>query len=87
MLEYIKMVLWKVSFDKALFEKELRKGMAQLETEELVLLEDWCYELFYDKYHTILSNIFRGENCKRSSYQPQGTSKVYTGSRPNILGF
>lgn len=80
MLEYLELILWKVSFDRALFEKELRKGVAQLDTEELLLLEDWCHELFADRYHAVLNNIFCGGSCKKTPLQPAGEGKVYTSS-------
>lgn len=87
MLEYLKMILWKVSFDRGLFEKELRKGIAQLDTEEVLLLEDWCHELFSERYHAVLQTIFCSEKCQGSSFQPAGAAKAYAGSRLNILGF
>ncbi|WP_026999041.1 hypothetical protein [Eisenibacter elegans] len=47
MLEYVKTILQKVSFDKNLFEKELRKSIARyLETEEVDELRKWCYGQF-----------------------------------------
>jgi len=46
MLEYVKAVLLKVSFGRALFEKELRKGYGWLEGGELRQLRQWCYEEF-----------------------------------------
>ena len=33
MLEYVKMILLKVSFDKMLFEKELTKGLKMLKAK------------------------------------------------------
>ena len=43
MLEYVKMILEKVSFDRSLFEKELMKGLRQLVPNEIKLLKEWCY--------------------------------------------
>ncbi|PKQ67410.1 hypothetical protein [Raineya orbicola] len=58
MLEYFKMILEKVSFDKLLFEKELRKALAQLKPTEREDLRRWCY-LNFTKYHQILNNQFK----------------------------
>jgi hypothetical protein len=38
MLEYIKMILDKVSFDSKLFEKELKKGLKELKLKQLLEL-------------------------------------------------
>ena len=46
MLEYVKTILLKVSFDKILFEKELRKGFRMLVPTELAELKAWCYQQF-----------------------------------------
>jgi hypothetical protein len=59
MLEYIKMILEKVSFDKSLFEKELKKGIKQLVPTEVRLLKEWCYDRFGLLYKTILNKIFK----------------------------
>lgn len=87
MLEYVKLILWKVSFDQALFEKELKKGIAQLDMDEALLLQDWCCELFSDKYHSILNSTFCQEAKQGSSHQGVKTVKVYRRSLSNILGF
>ncbi|SOE22484.1 hypothetical protein SAMN06298216_2915 [Spirosomataceae bacterium TFI 002] len=58
MLEYVKMILEKVSFDKVLFEKELKKGMKLLVPSEIKALKSWCYEKF-EKYFLLLNSIFR----------------------------
>lgn len=42
MLEYQKQVLRKVSFDKDLFNKELRKSQKWLKPEEMENLEHWA---------------------------------------------
>lgn len=87
MLEFVKLILWKVSFDRALFEKELKKGITLLDKEELLLLQDWSYELFSDRYIAILNNTFCGQACQGPSHQATGTGKVYKSPSPNILGF
>ncbi len=57
-LEYVKTVLQKVSFDQALFEKELRKGLKMLVLEDIATFRTWCYEKFSDRYQTILNQYF-----------------------------
>lgn len=58
MLEYIKMILQKVSFDKSLFEKELKKAIAMLVPEEIKQLKSWCYEQFGRLYRVVLNRCF-----------------------------
>lgn len=48
MLEYVKTILQKVSFDPVLFEKELRKSISvYLMPREVEQLREWCYRAFY----------------------------------------
>lgn len=58
MLEYIKTILLKVSFDKMLFEKELRKAFKVLVKEELLELKKWCYAQFSGIYLIIVNKAF-----------------------------
>ncbi|QKZ11848.1 hypothetical protein [Spirosoma sp. KUDC1026] len=59
MLEYIKTILQKVSFDKALFEKELAKAIQQLVVpDEVKQLKRWCYAQFGKVYRVILNRCF-----------------------------
>lgn len=58
MLEYAKTILLKVSFDGKLFEKELRKALKLLATEEMLQLKAWCYENFAGIYQLILNKAF-----------------------------
>ncbi|GAB3910923.1 hypothetical protein GCM10028803_51230 [Larkinella knui] len=58
MLEYIKTILQKVSFDKKLFEKELKKAIGLLIPEEVKQLKSWCYEKFSNLYLSILNRCF-----------------------------
>lgn len=60
MLEYVKTILSKVSFDGKLFEKELRKAIAALVPNELQHLKDWCYNKFGDVYNAELKRCFLG---------------------------
>jgi hypothetical protein len=58
MLNYVKAVLIKVSFDARLFEKELRKAIRFLIREEVDELRHWCYEKFGSRYGEILGRCF-----------------------------
>lgn len=58
MLEYCKTILSKVSFDRWLFEKELKKAIKSLIPEEIKTLRDWCYDQFGQIYETILNKCF-----------------------------
>lgn len=59
MLAYVKLILEKVSFDKSLFEKELKKGLNLLLPEEVKELRKWCYARFGSMYRTVLNKIFK----------------------------
>ncbi|GAB3531185.1 hypothetical protein GCM10027443_13010 [Pontibacter brevis] len=59
MLEYVKTILLKVSFDNMLFEKELRKGLKVIEREELWQFRQWCYETFSDRHLVALCMVFQ----------------------------
>ncbi|MEY3399081.1 MAG: hypothetical protein RL220_1675 [Bacteroidota bacterium] len=60
MLDFCKEVLTKVSFDRALFRKELKKAIRWLKMEvELVQLKNWCLENFGSKYREIILSEFR----------------------------
>ena len=58
MLEYIKTILQKVSFDKALFEKELAKAIKMLVPDEIKQLKRWCYAQFGTIYRAVLNRCF-----------------------------
>jgi len=58
MLEYVKLILSKVSFHKDLFEKELKKAISMLVPEEIGDLKTWCYSKFSEKYLIILNRCF-----------------------------
>jgi len=58
MLEYIKTILVKVSFDKFLFEKELRKSFTFLVQDELTELRNWCYVQFATLHAPVLNQVF-----------------------------
>lgn len=58
MLEYFKTILSKVSFDKRLFEKELKKAIKALVGSELKLLKEWCYRNYGQEFRIILNQCF-----------------------------
>ncbi|KAA9338546.1 hypothetical protein F0P96_06855 [Hymenobacter busanensis] len=58
MLEYVKTILLKVSFDRMLFEKELRKALRALVPEEVTQLKAWCYTQFAKLYRRVLKRVF-----------------------------
>jgi hypothetical protein len=58
MLNYVKTVLTKVSFDALLFEKELRKAIRLLIADEVSELKHWCYMTFGNEHETILNRCF-----------------------------
>ncbi|MCH7407829.1 hypothetical protein MM239_00350 [Belliella sp. DSM 111904] len=58
MLEYVKTVLMKVSFDKSLFEKELRKSLNLILPDEIKEFQLWCYRTFSTVYEPVLNKYF-----------------------------
>jgi len=58
MLNYVKTVLTKVSFDARLFEKELRKAIKVLIADEVQELKRWCYTMFGKEHESILNRCF-----------------------------
>jgi predicted 3-demethylubiquinone-9 3-methyltransferase (glyoxalase superfamily) len=58
LLDYTKLILSKVSFCEALFEKELRKNLYQLSDEEKQDLQGWCKYHFGVKYNLIIDRCF-----------------------------
>ncbi|MFH1120098.1 MAG: hypothetical protein V1775_09745 [Bacteroidota bacterium] len=59
MLEYSKTVLQKVSFNRDLFRKELKKSIQFLKREEIIMLQIWCLVSYNDKYGDIIREVFR----------------------------
>ena len=57
MLNYVKTVLTRVSFDARLFEKELRKAIKMLIADEILELKSWCYANF-GGHQAILNRCF-----------------------------
>ena len=58
MLEYAKIILKNVSFDKTLFEKELFKLSADMCSAELLALYSWLNDFFGDKYPESIKSFF-----------------------------
>jgi hypothetical protein len=58
MLEHQKKVLEAVSYDKALFRKELLKSLTWLNSEELTHLQLWLRENFYPEYANVIMEVF-----------------------------
>ncbi|UII21992.1 hypothetical protein [Fulvivirga ligni] len=58
MLEYVKTILTKVSFDARLFEKELNKAIQSLIDDEVNELRNWCYAKFNNRYQQVLERCF-----------------------------
>jgi hypothetical protein len=52
------MILLKVSFNKALFEKELRKALKMLMPTEVPDFRVWCYQQFARIYRRVLKRVF-----------------------------
>ncbi|WP_026996636.1 hypothetical protein [Flectobacillus major] len=57
-LDYVKMILDKVSFDAKLFEKELRKAIKNIAIEEVKSLKDWCFEQYGKTYERLITRCF-----------------------------
>jgi len=57
MLNYVKTILSRVSFDARLFEKELRKAIKMLIADEVQELKNWCYTNF-GTHKAILNRCF-----------------------------
>jgi hypothetical protein len=58
MLNYVKKILTRVSFDARLFEKELRKAIKMLIAEEIQELRNWCYTNYGNEHRSILNRCF-----------------------------
>ena len=62
MLDFAKKILLKVSFDRELFTKELRKAIKSLNIKEGLILYSWCIINFGDRYKDAIIQIFTDEN-------------------------
>jgi hypothetical protein len=59
MFEMSKKILEKVSFDRALFYKELVKTLKWLKPDEKMLLKVWCLANFGHIYKDVIIDAFR----------------------------
>jgi len=59
MFEYTKEILMKVSFDKVLFRKELKKAVKWLKSEERSMLMLWCVATFGHRYMDVITEVFK----------------------------
>jgi hypothetical protein len=59
MLDYVKTILEKVSFDLKLFEKELKKALKALVGKEIEELKKWCFIKFGQSHQLVLKKCFR----------------------------
>ena len=58
MLELMKIVLSKMTFDRRLFKKELLKAVQRIPQEQLQEFRAWCYDQFANKYPVALKHAF-----------------------------
>ena len=58
MLDYSKKLLSKVSFDRKLFKKELKKSIAWINKEERLTLQIWCLATFGHMYKDVIVESF-----------------------------
>lgn len=58
MLELSKKILAKVSFDKKLFRKELKKAVQWVRPDELIVLRAWCLVQFGHLYADLIADEF-----------------------------
>lgn len=64
MFELSKKILEKVSFDKALFRKELTKAARWLKPDEKYMLMMWCLATYGGQYKDVIKEVFK--NITRS---------------------
>lgn len=58
MLKYTEMVLQKVSFNKDLFTRELKKSLKWLKRDEAIILKSWCVLHFGSVYSDVIHDVF-----------------------------
>ena len=61
MLELSKQILQKVSFDRKLFKKELRKSLKWVKPSERLQLKAWCLLTFGAAYHDVILEVFESQ--------------------------
>ncbi len=58
MLELSKTILSKISFDKYLFRKELKKAVKWVKPNETLVLKVWCIAQFGHMYKDVIQEVF-----------------------------
>jgi hypothetical protein len=58
MLKYTEIVLLKVSFNRDLFKKELKKALKWLKKEEALILKNWCIMNFGAVYMDVINEVY-----------------------------
>jgi hypothetical protein len=58
MLEFSKIVLSKISFDKFLFKKELGKALKWIKPHEQLILKVWVVAQFGHMYKDVIQDVF-----------------------------
>lgn len=58
MLKYTELVLLKVSFNRDLFRKELKKALKWLKNEEAQILKTWCIINFGAVYMDVINEAY-----------------------------
>jgi len=58
MLELSKQILQKVSFDRVLFKKELKKSLSWIKPQERLHLKAWCLTTFGAMYGDVIRDVF-----------------------------
>lgn len=59
MFELSKKILEKVSFDRSLFQKELKKAYKWLKQDERMMLRMWCLTTFGAQYREVILEVFK----------------------------
>ncbi|MEO6902002.1 MAG: hypothetical protein ABI315_02485 [Bacteroidia bacterium] len=59
MFELSKNILQKVSFDRVLFKKELKKAIKWVKPSEATLLKMWCLATFGHQYRNEIMEVFK----------------------------
>jgi len=62
MLDYVKTILNKVSFDVNLFRKELMKSLGRLSQEEREELRVWTEQQYGKVYGYVINDVFKIKN-------------------------
>ena len=66
MLNYTKSLLQKISFDKLLFIKELKKSLTRLKEDEIINLKYWCLITFPNLYQNEIFESYQSIQNKQS---------------------